>query len=77
MSDPSCAHRLDPAEVRELRHMAGLGGWVFADYFSGNFEPIGRALLAAGYIKPGELDGAAIYETTEAGRAYLTEWESR
>lgn len=77
MPDPSYAHRLDPAEVRELRHMANLGGWVFANYFTGNFEPIGAALLTAGYIKPGKLDGAAIYEITEAGRAYLAGWGSR
>jgi hypothetical protein len=75
MPDPTDPHLLPGHCLRELRHIASGGGWLFADYFTGNYEPIGDALLNAGHIEPGVRDGHPTCEITDAGRAWLAAQE--
>lgn len=71
MADPANARRLDPGWMRELRHLATLGGWVHADYFSRDeYGLIRDDLLAASRIEPGVRDRAATFELTDAGWAW-------
>jgi hypothetical protein len=74
MMEPNPLTRFDAPWMRELRHLANLGGWVHADYFDGSsFQLIGDELRQRGYIVPGQRDGRATYELTDAGRAWCRE----
>jgi hypothetical protein len=72
MTDPAYPHRLELGWMRELRHIAGLGGQVDADYF-GYFDrrdmPIRDELTTPGYVEP--FEGG--YRLTEAGWAWCRE----
>lgn len=77
MNDAQWAHRNDPAWLHVLRHMAGLGGWVFDDYFdhSERMWPVRDELLKAGHIALGEHNNGPAYLLTDAGRAELAKRE--
>jgi hypothetical protein len=51
MMEPNPLTRFDAPWMRELRHLANLGGWVHADYFDGSsFQLIGDELRQRGPI---------------------------
>jgi hypothetical protein len=59
-----------PAWAHVLRHIAGNGGWVWADFFDlDGYGPIRDELINLGFIEAAE-HGQPAYELTDAGRAW-------